>query len=188
MTLSPNKKIYISLIVFFAIFFAVAFFVILPIVSAIRNDSQRLSVEKKAQSSFSKERQTFKEFEKVYEELEPDLEKANDVFVDSEVPISFIDFLERTAYSSNILIEISSVDLIKDKKDIWPSLKFQLEIFGSFSNCLKFLERLENSTYLINIQGLGVSRLNEDSLGSKGEAGFSVGDISAKVSLKVFAK
>lgn len=188
MKLNPNKKIYISLAIFFAIFLSVAFFVILPIVEAIREDSQKLSMKRKAQNSFSEEEQTFRELEKAYQELEPDLGKANDVFVDSEVPISFIDFLERTAYSSNILIEISSVDPIKDKQDIWSSLKFQLEIFGSFPNCLEFFEKLENSTYLINIQGLSISRLDEDNLGSKKMSRFSVGDISAKVSLKVFVK
>lgn len=188
MKLSPIKKIYISIAVFLVVFLAIAFFVILPIVQSIQGDSRELSMIKKAQSTFSKEKETFQKFEEVYKLLETDLEKTENIFVNSEVPINFIDFLEKTAYDSNILVEIFSVDLIKDKKDTWSSLSFQLEIFGSFPDCLRFLEKLENSTYLIDVQGLSIGRLDEDSLESQKLSRFFIGDISTKISLKVFAK
>jgi hypothetical protein len=51
---------------------------------------------------------------------------------------------------------------------------------STFPNLFKFLEKLENSTYLIQIKSLNISRLPESKLQTKEYEGFSKEDAIAK--------
>ena len=186
MKISPNKKFYISIVGLVAGFLALVVLVVVPIVQAIENDARELCEKKKAQNTLYEERETLKEFKDIYNKVEPDLEKIDQMVVDSEVPIDFIDFLERTAIDSNIFIEISSVNKKIEKEDKQLYAVFQMEAMGSFSDFMVFLEKLENANYLIEVDGLTINRMGEES--TERVVDFSPDDISAKISLKVFAK
>ncbi|MCX6760810.1 MAG: hypothetical protein NTZ84_01730, partial [Candidatus Nealsonbacteria bacterium] len=99
---------------------------------------------------------------------------------DSEVPVDFISFLEKTASQSSVSIEISPFSAGKSGKDSWPFLNFQVNINGSFPSFLSFLEKIENSPYLIEIQNLNISQ--------SAEVKNSSGNVNALISFKAFSK
>ncbi len=188
MKLKLDKKNYISLILFIGISLILILFVILPLIEEIKESSQQLLLEEEARLTFSEEIKNFQNFKTVYQEIKPDLEKIEDLFITSESPVEFINFLEKTASNSNVLIEISSVVSERTKESPWPFLDFRLQALGSFSDFSRFIEKLENSSYLIEIYELNLKRLAEGGLGTKELAKFSARDITASFSLKVFTK
>jgi hypothetical protein len=97
-----------------------------------------------------------------------------------EVPVEFIGFLEKTAANSSVNIEISPLPVTKDETDAWSSLNFQIAANGSFPHLLLFIEKLESSPYLIEIQSLTISQLTGEKI--------PAGNINALFSFKVFAE
>jgi len=189
MKVKPEKKIYISLVISIGFFIILISFIISPLMKGIREYSEQLLSEKEKRTSFTEEKRNIQSFEAIYQELEPELEETNNLFVNSKVPIEFINFLEETAANSNISIKVSSV-ISRDvgKENIWPLLDFHLQSSGPFPNFLRFIEKLENSSYLIEIYDLNIKRLGERDLQSKELIEFSAGDITATFSLIVFTK
>jgi hypothetical protein len=180
MKLGFSKKNYISLLVFTGAYLALIFFVIFPLVKDIRKNSQQLLLEEEARIVFSEEKENFKNFKDVYQKIRPDMKKTENFFASSE--IEFIYFLEETAVNNNVLIEISSVSSAEG--DPWSSLNFSLQASGSFSDFSRFIERLENSTYLIEIHEISIRKLAE-----RDKPAMFLGEsITASFFLKVFKK
>jgi hypothetical protein len=93
------------------------------------------------------------------------------------------------ALESEVLLKIypSGVSLVeKSNKNLWPFLNFNLEASGSFYDFSKFIEKLENSSYLIQIQDLNIRKIKTEISSSSDEGLFN--EISASFFLKVFAK
>jgi len=183
-----DKKIYTSLISFIGLSFVLILFVIFTLIKKIKENSQQLLLEKETRLSFLEQKEDLRNFKDIYQEIEPDLEKTENLFISSGIPIDFINFLEKTASDSNTLVEISSVTLVDSKDDSWSSLEFRLQVFASFSNFSRFIERLENDSYLIEIYDLNIKKLSDSNLKSEKLAGFSTGDVAVSLSLKVFTK
>ena len=98
-------------------------------------------------------------------------------FIDPEKPTSFIRFLEDTAHNSQVSIEHSFAGAEKDEEKAWPKLIYNISSSGSFVNFLKFLDKLENSPYLLEVSNLNIKMAKEYS-----------GEIDAAFSLSVFTK
>ena len=174
MKLKLDKKNYLSCIIFIGVFLALVFFVIFPLIKAIKESSQQLILEEEAHQLFSEEKKNLQSFKRICQEIEHDLRIIDSLFVNAEVPIEFINFLEETASSSGVLIEISSVSAVA-RGDPWPFSTFQLKASASFSDFSRFIEKLENSIYLIEINSLDIRKSNE-------------GGVGTSLSLKVFTK
>ena len=183
-----RKKIYISLIVFAIFCFLLFLLVIYPLIKKIKEDSQQLLVEKENQLYFQEQRQSYNSFKEVYQEINPNLEKVNELFFDPDNPIIFISFLEDNASKANISLKISSISARRTEADSWPSLDFSLEAVGSYPEFLFFVKRLENAKYLIEIYDLQIRRLSGEGIVSGTSKKFSAGDVSADFTLKVFTK
>lgn len=186
MKLRLGKKSYISLILLAVISAALVIFVIYPLVRGIKESSEQLLLEKEAQLTFAEEIENFQNFKEVYQEIEPNLEKAEGLLAIPEPPIEFINFLEQTAFNSNVLLEISSVELRETEEEIWPFLNFRLQASCSFSDFSKFIEKLENGFYLIEIYDFGIAKAGGSP--GAGRAGTLTGNVSASFSLRVFTK
>ena len=180
MKLESRKNFYIFSAFFIGLSLVLIFLVIYPLIKVIQESSQQLLSARGELTFFSKEKRNLRDFKDVFRKLEPDLEKIENLFVSFEVPIEFIGFLEELATDSDISIEVSSATRREVEEDPWPSYDFHLRASGSFSNFSKFIEKLENSSYLIEIYDLNVRKLEG--------AEFSAGDVYASLSLKVFAK
>lgn len=176
------KKIYIITIFFIGFFIASTVFFIIPLIKSIEKDSHDLVAIKGDRDFFSEEKKNIQKFESVFIEIEPNFNKTNDLFVNSEIPIEFINYLEKTALDSNVSIKIlPSVDINKSVSNLWSYLVFSLEGSGSFNDFSRFIEKLENSRYLIQIQNLNIKKEISFQENSNKE-------IEASFLLKVFSK
>jgi uncharacterized protein with PQ loop repeat len=154
----------------------ISLFVIYPILKDIQNGSKNMVSEKNQSLELDERIASLERFKVVYKSLQEILNKMDALFVRAELPVDFIDFLERTARSCSVDIDISPISSDKKPNDLWPSIGFQVISSGSFPNLQLFLEKIENSPFLVEIWNLTVSKTS----GS--------GNVSTLFSLKVFSK
>ena len=183
--MTAKRKIYIISTCFFVIFVVAIIFGITPLLKEIKKSSENLVFQKRALNLFQSQLVDLENFQKNYSLYQPTLERIEKSFVVSEAPIDFIEFLEREAQKSGLKIEISPLTLSPSETDPWWSTGFQISIGGPFPSCLGFLERLEQSAYLIEIFQLNIERIGEKGRAGRFE-GLSPGDISFNIALKTF--
>lgn len=186
--MSLKNKINLSITILFISIILLFVFLIYPIFLEIKKISQDFLSQKEKLVSLERKSENFQKFQSYYLEIKPNLEKIDQLFIDPKVPIDFIGFLEKTARDYQIPITISPGLPTKIEEDPWPSLNFQITSLSSFPDFLKFLEKLESSNYLIEIQNLNIARLTETELKTKGFEKFSLGDARAILSIKVYTK
>lgn len=148
------KKIIVISIIFGIVAVALLYFVVYPVLSGVRRNSQELIFAKKELVSFKAETEEFEQSKKVYKSLETDLEKMDQLFIDPDVPVDLVRFWRETAKDSGLLIDISPTSLGASETVLWDSIGFRLSLIGSFPKFLKFLEKIETSPHLIEIQNL----------------------------------
>ncbi|MBZ9578292.1 hypothetical protein KJA14_00280 [Patescibacteria group bacterium] len=186
MKLKPERKIYLSLIIFGIITILLIILIIHPLFKGIQKNSEEFISQKKKLILLQEEMKSLKETEVLYKTYQTNIDKIDDLFADPEVPIEFIEFLEKNAEKSQLSIKISL--MARKETEPWPSLFFQISTVGSFPNLLKFLEKLEASSYLIEISDLNVKRLTEKELQSDEFRTFSLGDVYTMFLIKVLTK
>lgn len=183
-----KNKINLSLVIFIILIISFIVFLIYPLFKEIKNSSEELISEKQKLTSLERKIANLEEFQSLWSKIEPNFKKADQLFIDPEVPVKFINFLEATAKDCGVPIEISSALPTKIEKDPWPSLFFQISSTSSFSKFLRFLAKIEASPYLIEIQNLNVRRLTEKELKLKEFEKYSLGDVETTLSIKVYTK
>lgn len=183
-----KNKINSPLIIFSILSISLIIFLIYPLFKEIKNNSEDLISKKQKLFSFKTKIENLEKFQSLWQEIEPNFKKIDQLFIDSEVPVEFISFLEATARDCEIPIEISSALPSKIKEDPWPSLFFQISSTTSFSKFLRFLAKIETSPYLIEIQNLNTRRLTGKELKLKEFERFSLSDIKTTLSIKIYTK
>ena len=148
------KKIIVTSIIFGIVVIILLSFVVYPLLSGVRKNSQEFILAKKELVSFKAETEEFEQSKEVYRSLKTGLEKIDQLFISSDVPIDLIKFWREAAQNSGLLIDISPISLGAKETALWDSIGFRLSLIGSFSNFLKFLEKIETAPYLIEIQNL----------------------------------
>ena len=183
--MNPKRKIYITSLCFLIIFSLAIIFGILPLLAELKKSSELLDFQKKALNLFQSQLIDLENFQQKYSLYQPTLERIEKSFVSPEAPVLFVEFLEEEAQKSDIEIEISPLTLSPAKTDPWQNIGFQVFIGGPFPNCLKFLERLEQSSWLVEIFQLNIHRIEEGGREKRLE-GLLPGDVSFNISLKTF--
>ena len=147
-------------------------FIIFPLITGIQKDSQELISLKSEMSLLEQTKGNVEDLKRVSVLHQQNVEAIDAVFVDPAVPIDFIRFIETIAADSQISFEIS----LGQEKNIYEnSISFQVSLNGSFPHFLKFLEKLENGPYPIEISSLNIKKTTE-------------GKISAALTFFVLAK
>lgn len=183
--MTPKAKILISLVLFFILSVLFVIFVISPLFLGIKEISQALPSEKQKLAELEEKVKNLDEFKKILPEISPDFKKIDYFFIDPKVPVDFVRFLEKTAQDSKVSLGISPLSLPRTvNMDFWPSVLFNLSLAGPFPNLSNFLEKLESSPYLIEIQGLNI--ISELKLSEFEE--FYLGDVRVNLSIKVHTK
>lgn len=184
--MSTKKKIYFWLIFFTGVSLVFLVFVIPKLLGEIRGNSEDLIDLRGQLVLLQKEAKNLDELEKVYQSHQSTLEKIDTLFIDPKMPLDFINFLDKEAQLSSLKIEISLTPTIKKESDPWPSLTLMISTYGSLPNLLRFLGKIENSPYLIEIGNLDVKRLTEIDIQSTKYPGILTGDVEASLSIKAF--
>ncbi len=185
--MNSKNKIYIISITFGLITLILIVLFIYPLFKSIKNNSQELFSAKRELILLKNQIREIENFEVIYEDYQPNLARIDQLFIDPENPADFIQSLEKMAFDSGISMEIFPLILSKEESEteLWLSVTSQLSSNSSFPNFLRFLEKLETTPYLLEVQNLVLRRLNERELGKEE---YSLGDIKAICLIKVFAK
>jgi len=184
--MSPRKKIIMTSAIFGLITLLLVCFLIYPLLEDIKNYSKEIISQKKEVRILENKIKDIEEFRKNYAKIKPNLEKIETLFIDSEAPIDFISFLEKTSKGCQVSIEIVPAAITNEEP--WPSLSFSITLTGSFPNFLRFLEKLQTSPYLTEIRNLSIKRLQDAELKSKEFENLSPGDIQASFLIRAFTK
>lgn len=176
-----KKEIIIIFIALGITSLALVFIFIVPFLEGIKESSSQLVEVKRQLASFENKIGSVEKFETTYENITEDLIKANNLLINPDVPIEFIEFLEATAKYSDVSINIYPYALKVGESDRWDSIGFNLILVGSFANFMRFLEKIESAYYLIEIQNLLIKKPVK-------QEGFSGDDVTVNLKIKVFVK
>lgn len=175
--MSSAKQIILISVGFGIILLLIVAFVICPLFQGIGAASNDFILAKKELSLSESELEKSEQFKDTYAKLESDLNKISQLFANPEVPIDLIEFWEKLAGQFNLSIDIAPVSLTAKQGDVWGSLGFRINLEGSFSDFLKFLQKTESGPYLSEVQNLSVKKLE-----------VSVNSISANLTIKAFTQ
>ncbi len=151
---------------------------IYPLFLNIKQNSATLIVQKGVLAELEKKSENFKWFRSTYEICRANFKKMDQLLVDREEPVEFIEFLEEEARISKLTIDLTPFTLKVGEKDFWPSTIFQVDMVGSFQNFLKFLDKIESSPYLITLSDFNLNKPTKN----------TNGDIAISFQMKVYAK
>lgn len=164
--MSTKRKIYLYLIAFTGIFLLFLLLIIPRFLEKIRKDSEDFLSLKRESVALQQENENLRQLEVVYQSHQREIARIDDILVDPELPVGFLDLLEKNAQDSQQEIEISLSPPKKTEEKKWSVLFSQVSTSGSFPNFLKFLGKLENSPYLIQIINLDLKKSTEPNVKS----------------------
>ena len=183
-----KRKIFFILISIILIVFILMLLLVISLIKDIQRNSQEFLSERKTLTAMEREFQEFENFERNTAFYQPNLEKLDKLFLNPRVPVDFIQFLERESENLGLLIEISPSIITSRETDPWESIGFQILLTGSFPDSLKFLEKLQTSSWLLEIERTEVQRISEKEFQLEGLKDFSLGDVFFSIILKVYTK
>ncbi len=123
----------------------------------IQDNSKEFIFQRKEFARVEASFENQKEMRNAYQKHESGLKKIETFFVKKSAPVEFIEFLEQRAGDCSLSIEISSLSF-KEPKGKWEVLNLQMSLEGEQQNFLRFLEQIENSRYLIEIEKLNLKQ------------------------------
>jgi len=186
--MGPRKKTFLISGILVIISMALIYFGVYFLFEEIKKNSEELIKTKKELILLEIRFKDFEQFKKISGALQPDIEGSEKLFINPEVPIDFVQFLEKTALDSGVSIGISLPSAAVKKGEPWSFLEFQINVTGLFPEFLKFLEKIENAPYLIEIKNLSINRISEKDITRKEFTTSTPADVSSILSIKVFVK
>lgn len=149
---------------------------ILPVFKEIQRNSKELVLQKGNLAALDAKIENLNQLKISYSEFEAGVKEMDGLFINPELPVEFISFLEKIAKDSGVEIKISSSAFNQNKEGKWPFLNFQINTASSFPKLLSFLEKIENAPYLIEIQNLNINQLKRGN------------QVQASINLKVYTQ
>jgi hypothetical protein len=157
--MAPKSQIFIITSGFILIVLLFAAFIIIPLFNTIKDESQEVVSQRNNAFMSKSQSEQAKNFEKNYEVYRPNLEKIETLFVDSQNPVDFIEFLEKSASVLGGQVQISTPSFYQE--GISKVGTFNLSFVGDFSNAVKFLRQLEFGPFLISMKSLNMENHND---------------------------
>lgn len=148
-------------------------FVIFPIFGNIQKSRDRLLLALQDELALKDQIAAVQEYRALAKEVRENLALLEDMLVDVQFPVTFVQFLERLAGENSLSIEV--VSPAGGRAGAGEEVVFQLKIEGTPSDLTRFLTRLETGPYLVRITQMQILRLEENM-------------VSANISLGVLAK
>lgn len=170
-----KKKIYLAISIWLVFFLLFILLFLIPLGKKMKANSQKIIELKNEKTILAKELNDILEFKKNYSKSE-EIEKIKALFVDAQVPVEFISFLENLAQKAKISLEISALpsQTLKGQSTLFFSLRGQ----ALFSNMAKFISLLEKSPYLVQVESFQITKEQEQKLSL----------LNFSLTLKVYAK
>lgn len=158
-----QQIIYVSVSLIVLISFLLIFLLVLPSIRGIAEESAQLTLQQKELASIELMAENFEDFERNYRFYEEGLEEMENLLsqeslIDPEIPVSFINFFKEEAQALNLDLKISPMSFQEKEDRFWGYLSFRIDGTGEFTNLMKFLKKIENSRWLVEITSLTIRR------------------------------
>jgi len=179
-----NNPVLIAMI-FAAVAMGMIFFAVFPLAADIKEAASRIGVQRGEIADYDFRIANARKFMLFSKSQSYGLEKAEGVFADSRMPLDLINSIEAAAEISDVAIEFLP-SLPQDPLDGWPFVKIEINASGAVPAILRFVERMENGRYLMEIESVDIGLS-----GVAGDFGLSkVFAVSPKAHIlsKVYAK
>lgn len=179
-----QNKIYLILGALGIIIVILLLSIIFPLVNNIKRLAAEFDQKNNLLASYKEKAESYLgQLRSDYFKLAPEISKINDSFVSPEKVIDSILAVERAAALTNNYQEIKEV-----KED--GALSFQVSLWGSFPNLIKFLARIENLNYFVDSESLQITRVGERELVNLEGKGIMVkgGDVRSVINIKAYTK
>ena len=166
--MTPKQKTFVasgifavSLLLFFA-------FLILPLVRQVRSDSAKVLAARSQLAKVSLYEEQIQKFEGISQSQKEHVDSIHSLFLNTDTPIAFLEFLERRSESSRVSLKITPVESLRKEEDVWNSIDFELAGKGLYPSVLSFVKQVENGPYLFEFKNVIVQRV------ATGETDFSL--------------
>lgn len=186
------NKIYLSLILVLASFAVLIFFLVVPAIREILEQSNQLVAQRKELASIELSVKNFEDLKEHYQSFGDDLKEMEDLlnqelFIDPEIPISFINFFKEQAGALDLSLRISQFAPKEGGSQEWSNLAFRIDGAGSFVKAMRFLEKLEHSRWLVEVTSLNIIKQEAPrELTAEGKAGN--GYVEFNLFIKIYAQ
>jgi competence protein ComGC/acylphosphatase len=180
--MNSKRKIILFSILFSILFLSILFFLILPNIKEIKRISKEISQTKSKLEEITRRQEEIEKFKRISPSITENLSKLENSFVNREIPVDFVEFLEKMAKDLKIQSQISILSSSKD------SLSFQIKGVGVPESVFKFIEKIENCNFLIQVERIRISKLSEAELKTEELKGFSKNDLKFEISFSVLTK
>mgnify|MGYP000393603845 CR=1 FL=1 len=180
--MSPKRKIILSSIFFLIFVLFIFLFLTLPNLKEIKKISKEISQTSSKLEEIEKRQMEIEKFKKLSPEIKENLSKFENFLVNKEIPIDFVEFLEKMAKDLKVKTQISISSFSEN------SISFQIKGVSSQESVFKFIEKVENCNYLIQIERIRISKLTEAELKMEELKEFSKSDLKFEISFSVLAK
>lgn len=162
--MSLKAKINITICLIFLLSLALFFFLIRPcLIQAVKNGENLMEMKKNTAIS-EIQIKALQDFKPRYEqEIKPMVQESEKLFIDLKNPVAFISLTEDLAIKNGLNIDISSAQIFtaENTGEVWPSLNFKISLNGPFSEILRFIEKMSNIPYLIEIHNLNIEKTSQ---------------------------
>jgi len=183
MNLSLNKnfntKQKISNTSFLTLLFVllIVYFVIFPSLDNIKDKKNEIIAEKIKIEKNKIYQLTSKNQENQLKNIETDLEKIEQIYINRNKELEFITTLEGLAKTNNVEQKIDILFARETKKEEISEIPISLSATGNFENILSYLRNLNNLPFLINVDLINLEKIsNEATIGDNiSESKISVG-------------
>lgn len=180
--LSPRHKISLSAIVFLAVIFALTLFVFRPLWLKIKEKSQSLAESESTLEALGEQLDIFQQFQTnslVYQEYTLILDNF---FIQQSAPIRFMEFIESQAAEVGLSLDVQALTLHQPNQQ--DDFGFRLKVEGPYPGALKFLSRLEEAPWLIDLPQLTIQRYTADKRKRDEETELKEGEVILTITVK----
>jgi len=145
--MSIKRKFALMLIIFVALDAAIIYFAAVPFFFQVKEASAHLISQIDKAYELENKIKNLNEVEASRKKYQEYSEKIDAFFVDAKEPIGFIEFLEKEAEASKLSIEITPL----------VSRQFQIALKGAFPDFVRYIEKMESASYLIEVANVNIS-------------------------------
>lgn len=184
---SAKKKIYLTTIGFIVIFAVMSVVFLAPAIFGLAQASRTIALNQVTIELLDSKIGNIADLKQKQALIDEYLAEIKRSFVDASAPVDFMNFLENEAQSANLVIKTTASFPTGGEKDQQFNAEFQVTAGGSSNNCLRFLEKLEQSPWFLEIDNFNIQRVNEKTTIQKGFERLMPGDVFCMYSLKTFA-
>ncbi len=163
--MKEKTKIITAILISLLIDLLIVLFLVGPTFKGIKQASSDLLYYKKKLALVRGEVANFQDFEAHHQLYLQNLQEMNSLvqsqlFIDKEVPLELVSFCQEEALRENLQFQITplKVSSQEEKEAPFDFLTLRIRLEGEFPHLLRFLKRLENSQWLIQVQQINISK------------------------------